>query len=517
MAFYKIAGVLALLWIIRRVFKQKLPLLSPPNSSLLWGHEKQAFDEPAGSFYGRWFDVFGPAFKIDGALGYGEILVIADPGALAHMYIKKTYDYGHSPFFRPLIDRLLGKSLVWVDGAEDHGKMRRMLNPFFSAESIKHYSNDVVESAHRLQHKLSEHVQTHDRAVTINLLDWTWRVTLDIIGRVGFNHDFGCGESPEAKDIARSWKETISLGMDIAGLIAPAVLRAFPFITDLPVKSIQAQGEIKTIVRKLGTEMIAREGQHAQGKDLLSVLIRENAANGNHETSDQLLDHVVTFVMVGHETVAGALNYTLWELARNPDVQDKLRQEILAFPGEPTYEDLNGPALPYLDAVLKEALRVHPPSAHTEKAAEHDDIIPLKLPVRGADGTWIKEIPVKAGQIIYVPSIAVNRLHSVWGDGDKFRPDRWIEENGLPPASNLNLGWAHLFSFSQGPRNCIGFRLAIYEWKVIVMTLLRNFKFHDTGDMIQSKFSSTLQPRVIGREKEGCQLPVRVTLLHDDA
>lgn len=101
--------------------------------------------------------------------------------------------------------------------------------------------------------------------------------------------------------------------------------------------------------------MIDREGQDVQGKDLLSVLIRENAANGYGETSDQLLDHIVTFVMVGHETVAGALNYGLWELARNPEVQNKLRKEVLAFQGEPTYDDLNGPAMPYLDAVLKEA------------------------------------------------------------------------------------------------------------------------------------------------------------------
>lgn len=103
----------------------------------------------------------------------------------------------------------------------------------------------------------------------------------------------------------------------------------------------------------------------------------------------------------------------------------------------------------------------------------------------------------------------------MWGDGDAFRPERWIEENGLPPASSLNLGWSHTFAFSQGPRNCIGFRLAIYEWKVIVITLLRQFVLHDTGDKIQSKFSATLQPRVIGREKEGCKLPIRVTLLHD--
>jgi len=44
---------------------------------------------------------------------------------------------------------------------------------------------------------------------------------------------------------------------------------------------------------------------------------------------------------------------------------------------------------------------------------------------------------------------------------------------------------------------------------------MRTFVFHDTGDVIESKFSATLQPRVVGREKEGCQLPVRVTFVSD--
>ncbi|EJD55299.1 cytochrome P450 [Auricularia subglabra TFB-10046 SS5] len=517
MALLHLVGFVALVWDhSSKSGPRNNPGSSPqPGSSFIWGHEKQAFDEPAGSFYGRWFNAFGPAFKIDGALGFGEILVLADPGALAHIYIRKTYDYTHSHYFRPLIDRLLGKSLVWVEGAEEHPKMRRMLTPIFSAESIKQYRNDIVESAHRLEHKLSEHVIANDRSATVNALDWTWRVTLDIIGRVGFNHDFECGESAEAKAIAKAWKEQVGLGMDIGGLLAPSVFRAFPFITDLPISVIQAQGEIKVIVRKLAEQLVHNEGKLSQGKDLLSVLIRENAANGYGETSDQLLDHITTFVMVGHETVAGTLNYTLWELARHPEVQDKLRKELLAFNGETTWEELNGPSLSYLDAVLKEVLRVWPPSAHTEKVAEHDDVIPLKLPVRGSDGNLIDSVPVKAGQVIYIPSIAVNRLNSVWGDGDKFRPERWIEADGLPPASSLNLGWSHIFSFSQGPRNCIGFRMAIYEWKIIMLTLLRRFVLHDTGADIHSKFSATLQPRINGRENEGPNLPVLVTLLDD--
>lgn len=62
--------------------------------------------------------------------------------------------------------------------------------------------------------------------------------------------------------------------------------------------------------------------------------------------------------MVGHETNAGALNYTLWELARNPHAQAKLREEVMAIQGHPTYEDLQT-KFPYLDAVCKEGSGNH--------------------------------------------------------------------------------------------------------------------------------------------------------------
>ena len=78
-------------------------------------------------------------------------------------------------------------------------------------------------------------------------------------------------------------------------------------------------------------------------------------------------------------------------------------------------------------------------------------------------------IPIKAGQSIYIPGTAVDRLTCVWGpDADVWRPERWLEDGGLPDSSHMNAGYARLFAFSQGARVCIGFRLAVYQIKVCV-------------------------------------------------
>lgn len=69
----------------------------------------------------------------------------------------------------------------------------------------------------------------------------------------------------------------------------------------------------------------------------------------------QIYDHIVTFIVAGHETTAGATAFTLWTLATHQDIQNKLRDELLSFKGEPGYDDFNNvDTFPLLDAVCKE-------------------------------------------------------------------------------------------------------------------------------------------------------------------
>jgi len=95
--------------------------------------------------------------------------------------------------------------------------------------------------------------------------------------------------------------------------------------------------------------MLARE-KTAESNSLLRSLVRQNG----DEVTDEMLDHITTLLLAGQETVPMTTGFIMWELARKQDVQDKLREEILSFEGTPTYDDLNGTRLPWLDAVFKE-------------------------------------------------------------------------------------------------------------------------------------------------------------------
>ena len=108
-------------------------------------------------------------------------------------------------------------------------------------------------------------------------------------------------------------------------------------------------------------------------------------------TWTNIISEFLTFLVVGHETTSTATAWGLFALTQNPEVQDKLRKELLAVGTDnPTMDELN--ALPYLDAVVRETLRLYPPLASTMRSATKDDILPLGEPVKDKNGNVLDGI-----------------------------------------------------------------------------------------------------------------------------
>jgi cytochrome P450 len=336
---------------------------------------------------------------------------------------------------------------------------------------------------------------------------------LDVIGRVAFGHDFQQGQTPEAVSIMEGWRKQANLGMVWEGFVSLLTLRQFPLIGKLPLPAIKAQADIKNTIKPLARKLIDRGVNDIEnGRDLLSILLRANLGEEKEKmiSDDDLLDHIVTFVIAGHETTSVVLNFTLYTLAQNPEAQRKLREEIMSCDYEPTFDELwPSERFPYLDAVTREGFRLFPPAARNEKVAERDDILPLGTPIVGTDGKLIHEIPVKAGQVIHIPTVAVNRFSSVWGDGDVFRPERWIEKTDVPDGRFLPGAWSGMLTFLVGPRSCLGYRLAVFEMKILMMAFIRNFEF-EIVEPIETRMSATIQPRIKSRPEEGACMPMRI-------
>ncbi|GBE83842.1 predicted protein [Sparassis crispa] len=395
-------SLLALVYITRYTIIRKrqdiegLPGPSRKDATWLWGHELLAFENCTTDMYTRWAATFGTFFKIKGAFFHRDIIIATDHAAVQHIF-QYSDDYVKEIGMREIAGTNVGRGIVWAEGYE-HAKQRRLLAPAFSPEAIKGMTDDITESSEKLESRLTNLVLAHDGGVTVNVADHTSTCTLDIIGRIAFGHDFRSGQSAEAKEIRALWERQVNASNTPKAFVGALLLRTFPILTSLPLPVMKEARRTREIVFGLAMRLLKRGYFSDKGRDILSILMRSGSEDGVKEklSAKEILDNITTFLLVGHETTAVSLSFTLWELSRHPEIQQKLREEIRQFGRDFNYDNIQ--QLEYLDAVVKEGLRLHPASPITERVALKDDVIPLNKPIRTSDGQTVSSISVKAGQ-----------------------------------------------------------------------------------------------------------------------
>ena len=205
--------------------------------------------------------------------------------------------------------------------------------------------------------------------------------------------------------------------------------------------------------------------------DFLSAMVQHNldsASNDGSESfqlsSQQLVDQCMTFMSAGHDTSAANLTWLLYLLSTHPEVQIKLRQELLTLPTNDgdmpyTYEAIN--KLPFLDAVVSESMRVFPPVPAVARVVAEDDVL------------CDQKIP--AGTTVVIHIAALQRLKSVWGpDAEEFVPERWLDKSR--EAELAAAKWTYL-PFISGTRVCVGQKFALLEVKMVIHALVTRFMF----------------------------------------
>ena len=126
-------------------------------------------------------------------------------------------------------------------------------------------------------------------------------------------------------------------------------------------------------------------------------------------------------MVAGHETTSTAVTWTLFALTQASDVQSKLREELRGVGTDTPSMDVLA-ALPYLDKVVKESLRLNAPVPMTERLSMKDDLIPVSKPYTDRNGVERDTIAIKKNDPIMIPSLIVNRHKAFWGeDANEFK------------------------------------------------------------------------------------------------
>ncbi|KAJ6537296.1 cytochrome P450 [Mycena vulgaris] len=460
-----------------------------------------------------WRAQFGPTFRYPGVFRTHR-LHTSDLLALQH--ILKNVDIYQRPVLRRkgMRNGVLGKGRK-IMASQPSGQQRHpdpLQNPAFGLPQVRELGEIFVNKAIQLRDNWPDDLS--GSPTRIDVLAGLRNVTLDVIALAGFNYDCNSlNKNAAPTELDQAFAAYFHTPLSRHGRLVQMPLQANRVVQ-------RARASMERIGRKLLEDSKAAiasvdDGRYFTGRrDLLSLLLKSNMGEGV-TARQRLSDEVVvaqlpTFFVAGHETTSTGTAWALYALALAPTVQAKLRAELrMVGTDSPSVDALN--ALPYLERVVKEVLRLHAPVGFTLREAMCDDVLPLRRACADTRGRVQQSIVIPKGQMIYVPILGVHRDTALWGaDAAEFRPERWDE---LPPSVTDIPGiYAHLLTFLGGPHNCIGAKFSLVQMKALLFTLVRAFEFEmavPEGDVGRTT-SPVGKPFVHSEGERGTQMPLLV-------
>lgn len=206
--------------------------------------------------------------------------------------------------------------------------------------------------------------------------------------------------------------------------------------------------------------------------------------------SQELMDEAVTLLFAGQDTSAATLSWTLHLLSLNPASQERLVKELEEHLKNDTKEKITQPyiskntalKMPYLDAVIKESMRLYPVAPFVVRKLPLD----LSIPDESKNPKSCITIPKDTFACVWIYSL--HRNPKLWHKPNEFIPDRWIN----PELQNLDEGQktGSFIPFASGPRNCVGQPLAQIILKIMLARIIQENRVIDDGLKGANHFSS---------------------------
>lgn len=384
--------------------------------------------------------------------GGQERLLVADPDIFRQVLVTNSKNYVRHVSGFKLLDWAGIQPLFSLSG-EDHHIVRKISNPAFSLKALYEMVPVFNEKALSLIDQWSKMIADNKSGADIGVQIGLSGLTLDVICKCGCEYELRATENNKTYDVERFRSMLSNIGASFLDLL--------PFSKYMPFKQNKILWEDIAYVKKLAATIIQKKEQHLKEigkyphKDILSILMSARDEEGSGLSDKDLFGQILGFLIAGYETTSTCMTWTLLELAQNPDIQDKVRDEVQQVLGTSTTDITPGhlDKLHYLTCVIKESLRLLPPVTCVFKKCLHDD--------------KFKDYNIPAGTIIGLHIGALHRLN--WENPEHFNPDRFMASTEEESRKFLPFGF--------GPYMCIGNKFAYMEMKTVLALLLKNFKF----------------------------------------
>jgi cytochrome P450 len=376
-------------------------------------------------------------WTMDGYKEYGPVhrahfmfepwVVVVDPDLAKQILLDRQKQFSSEHGWRTTIGKLFHHGLMLRD-FEDHRFHRKIMQEAFRSEAMRSYVDVMMPL-------IQSRLESWQADTTNQMYAHYKQLTLDIASEAFVGLPLG----DEASQVNKAFVATIKA--------AVATIRA-----EVPGSTFKKGMNGRRFLEEFfGSRIAERRG--AGRRDLFSRLCDAQDEDGRSFTDQDIVDHMIFLLMAAHDTTTSTLATMTWELARQPQWQERLRTEVAGR--TLTWDDRN--EVPEIEWFFKEAMRLHPP-------------VPF-VPRRTVTEVELGGYQIPAATPISLSAMAIHRLTEYWQDPETFDPDRFAPDRAEDKAHS------HVyFPFSGGAHTCIGMHFAGLMTKAIVMELLNRYR-----------------------------------------
>ncbi|CAL1689638.1 unnamed protein product [Lasius platythorax] len=340
---------------------------------------------------------------------------------------------------------------------------RKMIAPCFNASLLKVFFDTFAKQSLTLVHEL-EKLAPYEKEV--DLFHYIWLCTLDIIyeSTTGMKLDSQTNKDNRYVKAITRVKEIVAIRMRNIFLLPNILFNLIDLSREQLKNLILIHSYADKVIRQRTSNKLncTSKTESSRTKKTFLEILMEASHDGKTLTEKNIRDEVNTILVAGSDTTAVTVNFAIFILANFPEIQEKVYEELSEIydiedlnSAPIKYEDLQH--MDYLSRVIKETMRLFPIVACVVRHLKED----LK----------IGKFTLPKGAEILLPFIKVHRNEKYWQNPLVFDPDRFLPHNMTDRHQYCYL------PFSNGPRNCIGWKYGMVSMKVILATLIRTFIF----------------------------------------
>uniref|UniRef100_A0A8D9EVW2 Cytochrome P450 9e2 n=1 Tax=Cacopsylla melanoneura TaxID=428564 RepID=A0A8D9EVW2_9HEMI len=433
-------------------------------------------------------------------------LMLLDPELIKCVMVRDFEHFVDRPTFRLRSPAYMRHMLINLKG-HDWKQVRQIMTPAFTSGKLKQMFSLVDQCGRQMEEYFDSNITPDNPKLSLEMKEFQGRFTLDVIATCAFGVESNSIKFPDSELISMMSKfGDIPLYKRLALFAIILFIPMFARFIPLSFFNTTVMQYLQRLVQKVTQ---ARKTGDIKRNDFLQLMIEHQDPDTSSHSDDVLklypsdsnpvkqipylrpdtvTAQAILFLIAGYETSSTLLTFACYELSVNPDIQDMLRahvNEVLdKHDGQVTYEALQ--EMNYLEMVLNETLRLHPPVARVDRHCTMDYTLPST------------NISIKAGDSVNVPIMGLHYDPEYYPDPYTFDPERFT------PAEKAKRSPYVFLPFGAGPRNCIGLRFAVLSTKLAMVYMIRKFKLvrNEKTKFEYNKYSMLL------KAKDGIHLDV---------